>query len=310
MNSPSDASAVVVGLIAVVVVFSLVGIAVYVWNALALSRLFLRLGGESWKGWVPILNTAEIFARGGVPAWSVVFLFIPIVNLYGIYLFAVATYRINVLFGRGAGSTVLAVLLQPVWATLLAWGSTSPDPERGRMQAVPTLSERVGPLLDPAAAPRDASGYAIPPVAQAAAPSSVAAVAAASVVPVAAPAAEPAPELPGVAPDSPVSPGSRVSIAEAMGQPGGPPVVEQEPAVNPWAPRADAAGPSLAPAGSPMVPPVVAPAPEAAPKPEMAPAAPPPTLSPPPLFFEPAPRTAPATAPTAGDCGVGRDFRR
>ena len=162
-TASSDPSAVIGALVAMIVVFSLVGIAVYVWDALALSRLFHRLGGESWKGWVPILNTAEVYARGGVPAWSVVFLFIPIVNLYGIYLFVIATYRINVLFGRGAGSTVLAVLLRPVWATLLAWGSTSPDPERGRMQSVPTLSERVGPLLEPAAAPRDASGYAIPP---------------------------------------------------------------------------------------------------------------------------------------------------
>ena len=63
----------------------LVGLAVYVWYALALSRLFPRIDGEGWKGWVPVLNEAEILARGGVPAWSVVFYFIPIVQLYGIY---------------------------------------------------------------------------------------------------------------------------------------------------------------------------------------------------------------------------------
>ena len=113
----------------------LIGIAVYVWYALALSRLFPRIGGEGWKGWVPVLNESEILARGGVPAWSVVFYFIPIVQLYGLYLKVVATHRINVRFGRGAGMTVLAILLPPVWATVLAWGA-APYPEGDRLAAL------------------------------------------------------------------------------------------------------------------------------------------------------------------------------
>ncbi|KQX05454.1 MULTISPECIES: DUF5684 domain-containing protein [unclassified Leifsonia] len=310
-TATSDPSTVIGALVAMVVVFSLIGIAVYVWDALALSRLFQRLGGESWKGWVPVLNTAEVYSRGGVPAWSVVFLFIPIVNLYGIYLFVIATHRINVLFGRGAGSTVLAVLLRPLWATLLAWGSTSPDPERGRMQSVPTLSERVGPLLEPAAAPRDASGYAIPPRVPAsdAGASSSAAVAAASVVPVAAPAAEQAPDLPPVAP---------LSIAETMGQPAAragagslaasdsvqQAATDAAPAVdatNPWAPREQAAAAPLdaprtaPPAVSPAAPPVVPRTEEPA---ASGPSAPP-VIASPPVFFEPVPATAPPVVPVS-----------
>ncbi|TFV96689.1 DUF5684 domain-containing protein [Leifsonia flava] len=308
-TASSDPSAVIGALVAMIVVFSLVGIAVYVWDALALSRLFHRLGGESWKGWVPVLNTAEVYARGGVPAWSVVFLFIPIVNLYGLYLFVIATYRINLLFGRGAGSTVLAVLLRPLWATLLAWGSASPDPERGRMQSVPTLSERVGPLLEPAAAPRDASGYAIPPrdPAPDAAAASSAAVAAASVIPVAAPAPEQAPDLPPVA---------HVSIAETMGQPaariGATTAVTDaaadaaaEPdATNPWAPREQVASASAGAsrATPPAVPPAVAPvapvAPPVVPHAEVPPAPAPPAIASPPVFFEPVPASVtPAVVP-------------
>lgn len=170
MSSPSDPSALIGVLIGVNVVVALVGIAVYVWTALALSRLFPRLGGESWKGWVPILNTAEIFRLGGVPAWSVVFLFIPLVNLYGLYLYIVAAHRINLQFGRGAGSTVLAVLLQPVWASLLAWGSDATEAQRGRL--VTAVARATGqhpgapePSVMKAPEPqRDASGYAIPPL--------------------------------------------------------------------------------------------------------------------------------------------------
>ncbi|MEV7610653.1 DUF5684 domain-containing protein [Microbacterium sp. NPDC089320] len=140
----------------------LIGLAVYVWYALALSRLFPRIDGEGWKGWVPILNEAEILARGGVPAWSVVFYFIPIVQLYGIYLKVVATHRINRRFGRGAGMTVLAILLPPVWATVLAWGAP-PYPEGDRLAALQPGPRRSS---QPAAAPaRDASGYTIPSLA-------------------------------------------------------------------------------------------------------------------------------------------------
>ncbi|WP_022884508.1 DUF5684 domain-containing protein [Glaciibacter superstes] len=142
MSPPSDPSALIGVLVVGYVVFALVGIAVYVWTALALSRLFPRLGGESWKGWVPILNTAEILRLGGVPAWSVVFLFIPLVNLYGVYLYIVAAHRINLQFGRGAGSTVLAVLLQPVWASLLAWGSDAADAQRGLLVSAQPVAAR------------------------------------------------------------------------------------------------------------------------------------------------------------------------
>jgi hypothetical protein len=140
----------------------LVGLAVYVWYAWALSRLFPRIDGEGWKGWVPVLNEAEILARGGVPAWSVVFYFIPLVQLYGIYLKVVATHRINKRFGRGAGMTVLAILLPPVWATVLAWGAP-PYPEGERLAALQPGPRR---NVQPAAAPaRDASGYTIPSLA-------------------------------------------------------------------------------------------------------------------------------------------------
>lgn len=150
-------------LVTVLVVLGVLGlllcIAVYLWYALALSRLFPRIGGEGWKGWVPILNESEILARGGVPAWSVVFYFIPLVQIYGLYLKIVATHRINAMYGRGAGMTVLAILLPPVWASVLAWGA-APYPEGDRLAAMQPAPRRTAPA---AAAPaRDASGYTIP----------------------------------------------------------------------------------------------------------------------------------------------------
>ncbi|MDA4894877.1 DUF5684 domain-containing protein [Streptomyces sp. MS2A] len=153
-----------VALVAGAAVGVLVAAALFVWYAVALSRLFPRLGGEGWKGWVPVLNEAEILARGGVPAWSVVFFFIPLVQFYGLYLRIVAVHRITVRFRRGAGFTVLGVLLPPLWATLLARAEapaaeTAPphDPATPRTGGIRTLPDPRRTTLA-----RDASGYAIP----------------------------------------------------------------------------------------------------------------------------------------------------
>ncbi|MGO2049287.1 MAG: DUF5684 domain-containing protein [Microbacterium sp.] len=135
-----------------------VGMGLFVWYAIALSRLFPRLGGEGWKGWVPVLNEAEILSRGGVPAWSVVFYFIPLVQFYGLYLKIVAVHRTNVRFRHGAGFTTLGILVPPLWATLLAQADEPmAEDAKPRAASVRTLSE---PRRTPLA--RDASGYAIP----------------------------------------------------------------------------------------------------------------------------------------------------
>ncbi|WP_395638856.1 DUF5684 domain-containing protein, partial [Pseudolysinimonas sp.] len=125
-------------LVAVWGVVLVLGIGSYLWYAFMLSKVFARLGADSWKGWVPVLNEAEIFRLGGVPSWSVVFLVLPVVALYGLYLKVVAVARINAHFGRGVGATVLAVVLPPVWATLLAQNTGSVDP---------ALEERIAPSV-------------------------------------------------------------------------------------------------------------------------------------------------------------------
>src|SRR5690554_7942400 len=115
----SDTATLAAALVLILVWFiALVGF--YLWYGWALSRLFKRLGIEGWRGWVPVLNEMTIFERGGVPAWNVVFYFLPFVNLYALYLKFVAASRIGTHFGRGQGFAVLAVLLPPVWATMLA----------------------------------------------------------------------------------------------------------------------------------------------------------------------------------------------
>ncbi|WP_311246161.1 DUF5684 domain-containing protein [Microbacterium sp. WCS2018Hpa-23] len=270
----------------------LIGIAIYVWYAYALSRLFPRIDGEGWKGWVPILNEAEILARGGVPAWSVVFYFIPIVQLYGIYLKVVATHRINQRFGRGAGMTVLAILLPPVWATVLAWGAP-PYPEGERLAALQPGPRRTS---QPAAAPaRDASGYTIPSLAphaqsQPDAPALIfpdyaapprateTSESAASVAP-AAPSAWGAPPQPPSAPSS------------APGAPVGPPPVPG--AQSPSYPPTGGQSPNIGAPAASLAPPASQAASQAAPQPPAPVASPQPPTPQPPAPQPPAPVASP-----------------
>ena len=251
----------------------LIGIAIYVWYAYALSRLFPRIDGEGWKGWVPILNEAEILARGGVPAWSVVFYFIPLVQLYGIYLKVVATHRINKRFGHGAGMTVLAILLPPVWATVLAWGA-APYPEGERLAALQPGPRRTA---SPAAAPaRDASGYTIPSLAPASAP----------------PAEAPALIFPDYAP--PVRQGNPEVAATTDAPTPAPSIWGAPPQPNVAQPVSDAPARSFAPPEPSSAPQPAAPQP-AAPQPDaVQPPAPLPPATP---TFAPLPPAAPTFAP-------------
>lgn len=120
--------------------------AFYVWYGITLSRLFPKLGEKGWKGWVPILNEMVILDRGGVPGWSVILYFLPVVNLYGLYLKAVAMYRIGQTFQQGAGMVVLGFFLPPLWATLVARQQQPASDHYGeRIQGLMTATNQATP---------------------------------------------------------------------------------------------------------------------------------------------------------------------
>lgn len=253
----------------------LLGLGIYVWYAVALSRLFPRIGGEAWKGWVPVLNEAEILARGGVAAWKVVFFLIPIVQIYGIYLKVIATHRINEQFGRGAGSTVLAILLPPVWASILAAGAP-PYPEGDRLAALQPGPRRTPqPLLAPTTG--DTRDYALPAFAP----------------------QRPASAHAGAAPTGGFVPAPRETNADASVPPAGIPAEWQAFAPAPQPPASAAESSRAAPAVPPTAPavPPVAPSGEYALPDAFAPR--PPAFTPPPPPAPPVPPAPPAVAPAA-----------
>lgn len=250
MTDPYDTGAAVAALV-VLLVYLLLLVGVYLWYAIALSKLFPKLGAEAWKGWVPILNEMEILIRGSVPAWSIVFAFIPFVNLYYLYLKGAAAHRIGARFGRGAGTTVLAILLPPVWASLLA--AAKP------LDGTP-LEQRVAGY-----APHAPVGAAAAPPVPAGWPGTGGTAAAAPAVPgapVPPPPPPPAPAVPGTSVPPPLSPPpAPLAAAPAPAAPPPPPPPAPAPAVVAPAPAVVAPSPAVAApppaaASAPPLPPV------------------------------------------------------
>ncbi|MCR2763227.1 DUF5684 domain-containing protein [Microbacterium sp. zg.B48] len=98
-------------------------VVLYLWTGLALSAVFRKSGEEAWKGWMPILNLVVLLRLGGLSGWLLLLALVPIAGWLLLWaLLIVACYRINVAFGHGAGMTVLAALLLPLWASILGFG--------------------------------------------------------------------------------------------------------------------------------------------------------------------------------------------
>lgn len=99
-------------------VWSLVGLAVYIWYLWSLSRLFPYLGLPSGWGWIPIWNQWQLIQRGGLPGWLALFMIVPGLSIVALVVSIIAIHRINTEFGKGAGFTVLGAFIPPLWATL------------------------------------------------------------------------------------------------------------------------------------------------------------------------------------------------
>ena len=156
-------------------------LALYVWTAASLSAVFRKAGEEGWQAWVPVLNIVVLLRLGGLSGWWALLLLLPVAGTLAVAVLVwIACSRINTAFGVGIGMTVLAVLLFPVWSSVLGWGSArwlgreqrAPGPLRSRSGSAPaatpvpaSASPTYGGLPLDSIPPRPTSFPAAPPVA-------------------------------------------------------------------------------------------------------------------------------------------------
>jgi len=130
--TPADSQQFAVVMLVTTLVWFVVALGLYVWYAAMLARVFEKFGLPAWSAWVPVYNEMQLFGLGGQPKWAAILLYVPIVQLVGLYFRILAVHRVTTQCWRGVGTTVVGILLPPVWATMLALGA-APDPERGRL---------------------------------------------------------------------------------------------------------------------------------------------------------------------------------
>lgn len=166
---------------------TLVSLALYVWVAASLHAVFRKAGEESWQAWVPVLNIVVLLRLGGLSGWWALLLLVPGLGAVALAVVVwIACHRINASFGAGAGMTVLAILVFPVWSSILGWGSARwigreqlgvrparseaavrPDPVDNALHHVPPRPPSlpaVSPPAWPAAAASSAPAAAGPPL--------------------------------------------------------------------------------------------------------------------------------------------------
>src|SRR5690625_4707066 len=120
-------------LLAALAAGTLVSLGLFVWYLWALARLFPHLGLPASQGWVPVANVWRLLERAGLPGWLVLLAFVGL-GIVPYIALVLAAHRLNAEADSGTGMTVLAALIPPLWAMMLA------DDLRDRPVRAPELS--------------------------------------------------------------------------------------------------------------------------------------------------------------------------
>jgi hypothetical protein len=91
----------------------------------ALWRIFEKAGKPGWAAIVPIYNFMVMLKIARKPAWWLILLLIPIVNIVALLVLLAALAR-N--FGKGPAFALGLLLLPPIFGPLLAWGDARYQP--------------------------------------------------------------------------------------------------------------------------------------------------------------------------------------
>lgn len=99
------------------ILFGSLGIVLYVWYALALSKLFPIFGIEDWKGYIPFYNTALLFKLAAYNPLFVLIGLVPFVGITAVWVIQVLAMRkLASHYWRDDTETLLlAIFLPPLW---------------------------------------------------------------------------------------------------------------------------------------------------------------------------------------------------
>lgn len=112
-----NAVAAGVGMVALVLYLALIVLMIA-----AMWKIFTKAGEPGWAAIVPIYNIIVWLKIAGRPAWWVVLMLIPFVN---VVVAIIASIDFAKAFGKGAGFGLGLAFLPFIFYPILAWGSNS-----------------------------------------------------------------------------------------------------------------------------------------------------------------------------------------
>jgi hypothetical protein len=138
--SSSDVASVALFGGALLLIWIIVLLAVYVVNSIFMMLIFKKAGVDGWKAWIPVYNSVKFFQLGGQNPLYILFYLIPFAGPILVIVFQIiAAHNIGLKLGKSSGYTVLYVFLPIVWQIILGvdkstWkdslGATSLAPEK------------------------------------------------------------------------------------------------------------------------------------------------------------------------------------
>ena len=106
---------------AMLFIYLIIIVAIYVINSIFLSKIFKKAGVESWIAWVPFYNNWKMFEIGDQKGAFSLFVFIPFVGglLFAIFMY-ISMYHIGLKLGKSGAFLLLGIFLPIVWLIWLA----------------------------------------------------------------------------------------------------------------------------------------------------------------------------------------------
>jgi hypothetical protein len=108
-------------------VIGFVYLAILLLAIIALWKIFTKAGKPGWAAIIPIYNIIVLLEIAGKPAWWVILMLVPFVNIIVAFIVAIAVAK-N--FGKGTGFGIGLALLGFIFGPILAFGDAQYNPQQ------------------------------------------------------------------------------------------------------------------------------------------------------------------------------------
>jgi hypothetical protein len=110
------------GMMAMLGAFAFVYLIILLIILIAFWKIFTKAGKPGWASIIPIYSAIVLLEIVGKPAWWIILMLIPLVN---VVIIIMVIHRLSLSFGKGTGMTLLLIFLPFIGLPVLAFGNAA-----------------------------------------------------------------------------------------------------------------------------------------------------------------------------------------